>query len=177
LLDEMNLTAVRTRPIATYSGGMRQRIGIAQALLGDPGVLVLDEPTVGLDPQERVRFRNLLSHLAGERIVLLSSHIVSDIETAADDIVIMREGRLLVRGAAATLREAAVGKVFECGADAEQLDQIKGRQVISRVARQNGGWQVRYLLSDGARPEPGSTAVEATLEDAYLVLISDLASA
>ena len=95
LLEELNLTVVRNRPIGTYSGGMKQRIGIAQVLLGDPKLLILDEPTVGLDPEERVRFRNLLTELSGERIVILSSHIVSDIETMAGDITIVFQGRVL----------------------------------------------------------------------------------
>jgi len=95
LLEELNLTVVRNRPIGTYSGGMKQRIGIAQVLLGDPKLLILDEPTVGLDPEERVRFRNLLTDLSGERIVILSSHIVSDIETMAGEIAIVFQGRLL----------------------------------------------------------------------------------
>ena len=95
LLEELNLTTVRNRPIGTYSGGMKQRIGIAQVLLGDPKLLILDEPTVGLDPEERVRFRNLLTELSGERIVILSSHIVSDIETMANDVTIIFQGRVL----------------------------------------------------------------------------------
>ncbi len=95
LLEELNLTAVRNRPIGTYSGGMKQRIGIAQVLIGDPKLLILDEPTVGLDPEERIRFRNLLTDLSGERIVILSSHIVSDIETVAGDIAIVYQGRVL----------------------------------------------------------------------------------
>ena len=171
LLDEMNLAAVRTKPIGTYSGGMRQRIGIAQALLNDPQVLILDEPTVGLDPQERVRFRNLLAHFAGDRIVVLSSHIVSDIETTADDIVVMDGGRLLARGTAEVLRRAGEGRVFECTADAEHLEELKRSHIVSRVARSNGSWQVRYLLRGAdERPEAGSTPAEATLEDAYLIL-------
>ena len=95
LLEELNLTAVMNRPIGTYSGGMKQRIGIAQVLIGDPGLLILDEPTVGLDPEERIRFRNLLTELSGERIIILSSHIVSDIETMASEIAIVYQGRAL----------------------------------------------------------------------------------
>ncbi|MCU0293785.1 MAG: ABC transporter ATP-binding protein [Thermoanaerobaculaceae bacterium] len=170
LLDEMNLATVRGNPISSFSGGMRQRIGIAQALLNDPRLLILDEPTVGLDPQERVRFRNLLAHLAGERIVILSSHIVSDIETIADEIVVMHEGRLLARGTAATLRQAAEGRTFECVVGTARLDDLKGRHIVSRVSRHNGDWQVRYLLRNGVAAEPASTPVDATLEDAYLVL-------
>jgi len=95
LLDELNLTAVRNRAIGSYSGGMKQRIGIAQVLIGDPKLLILDEPTVGLDPEERIRFRNLLADLSGERIVILSSHIVSDIESVAGEIAIVFQGRVL----------------------------------------------------------------------------------
>lgn len=98
LLDGLNLTTVKDRPIGTYSGGMKQRIGIAQVLVGDPKLLILDEPTVGLDPEERIRFRNLLTELSGERIVILSSHIVSDIETVADKIAIVCQGRVLMHG-------------------------------------------------------------------------------
>jgi ABC-2 type transport system ATP-binding protein len=178
LLTEMNLAAVRSKPIGTYSGGMRQRIGIAQALLNDPRILILDEPTVGLDPQERVRFRNLLAHLAGDRIVVLSSHIVSDIETIADDIVVMDSGRLLARGTTQALCRTAEGRVFECTADADHLEELKRHHIVSRVTRVNGSWQVRYLLraADG-RPEAGSTRIEATLEDAYLVLTARTGSA
>jgi ABC-type multidrug transport system ATPase subunit len=113
LLEELNLTAVKNRPIGTYSGGMKQRIGIAQVLIGDPKLLILDEPTVGLDPEERIRFRNLLKELSGERIVLLSSHIVSDIEILADDIAIVWQGKLVEHCNSATMLkhvEAAEGK-------------------------------------------------------------------
>lgn len=171
LLDEMNLAGVKKQPISTYSGGMRQRIGIAQALLNDPRILILDEPTVGLDPQERVRFRNLLAHLAGDRIVILSSHIVSDIDTIASDIVVMNEGRLLARGSSEALRRHAEGRAFEGAADDGQLEAIRRRHVVSNVQRLNGAWQVRYLVRDGAGgQEPGSRPAETTLEDAYLLL-------
>jgi ABC-type multidrug transport system ATPase subunit len=121
LLDELNLTAVRNRAIGTYSGGMKQRIGIAQVLIGDPKLLILDEPTVGLDPEERIRFRNLLADLSGERIVILSSHIVSDIETMANEIAIIYQGRVLehnlhfVKGALEDAYLAAISSAKEKG--------------------------------------------------------------
>lgn len=98
LLEQMGLYAVRKKKLKTFSGGMLQRAGIAQALLGDPKILVLDEPTAGLDPKERVRFRELLESLRGDRIILLSTHIVSDVEAVAEDVMIMKEGRLVYRG-------------------------------------------------------------------------------
>ena len=170
LLAELNLTAVQNRAIATYSGGMRQRLGIAQALLNEPRLLILDEPTAGLDPQERVRFRNLLTHLAGESTVLLSSHIVSDVETIATEIVIMLAGRLIARGTPESLCATAADRVFSCQVAAEELAEVKRRQLVSRVAGADGGWTVRYLVPAGGTPEPGSTATPATLEDAYLLL-------
>ena len=119
LLDLVNLTDVRKRPLGGYSGGMKQRVGIAQALLNDPQLLIVDEPTAGLDPEERVRFRNLLSELSGERIVVLSTHIVSDIEATATDIAIVSKGVLVAhatpRGSAARGRgEGARMCYFQC---------------------------------------------------------------
>jgi len=111
LLDLVNLGAeVRTRPLGGYSGGMRQRVGIAQALLNNPKILIVDEPTAGLDPQERVRFRNLLSDLAGERIVILSTHIVTDVEAVATDIALIDQGRLVKHAFPETLLQAVEGK-------------------------------------------------------------------
>lgn len=98
LLDELGLYAVRKKKLKTYSGGMLQRVGIAQALLGNPKILVLDEPTAGLDPKERVRFRQLLTSLEKDKIIILSTHIVSDVEKIADDVIIMKEGGIVYRG-------------------------------------------------------------------------------
>ena len=103
LLEMVNLTYAKHRALGGYSGGMRQRVGIAQALLNDPKLLIVDEPTTGLDPEERVRFRNMLRELSGERIIILSTHICSDVETTADDVAIVARGRLLKRGSPASL--------------------------------------------------------------------------
>src|SRR6185312_761688 len=113
LLVLVNLTEARKRPLGGYSGGMKQRIGIAQALLNDPQLLIVDEPTVGLDPEERVRFRNLLSDLSGERIVILSTHIVSDVEAVATNIAILAHGRLLAHGSPESILASVTGQVWE----------------------------------------------------------------
>src|ERR1700761_7843212 len=121
LLEGVNLTADAKRPIGTYSGGMKQRIGIAQALLNDPKVLIFDEPTVGLDPEERMRFRQLISDLADDCIIILSSHIVSDIETIADEVAIMKNGVLLKKAIQADIIKQVEGRVFETLIDNSEL--------------------------------------------------------
>ncbi|MGY5880985.1 MAG: ABC transporter ATP-binding protein, partial [Candidatus Thorarchaeota archaeon] len=113
LLAFVNLLEVRTRPLGNYSGGMKQRLGIAQALLNDPRILIVDEPTVGLDPEGRTRFRHLLAELAGERLVILSTHIVSDVEATANDIAIINRGKLLVRSSPEELLQFVEGKIWD----------------------------------------------------------------
>jgi len=171
LLDELNLTAVKHNPLGSYSGGMKQRVGIAQVLLNDPKLLLLDEPTVGLDPEERVRFRHLLSHLSGERIVILSSHIVSDIETIAGDIAIMNEGRLIERGVAANILRHVEGKVFRTRVPEQDLEAFREKHLVSNFLRQEAEWSVRFVSSNPAETSAmGASPVSATLEDAYLFL-------
>lgn len=165
LLEGVNLIESAKQPIGTYSGGMKQRVGIAQALINDPKVLILDEPTVGLDPEERVRFRNLISDMAHDCIIILSSHIVSDIETIADEVAIMKSGRLVAHGAQAEVISQVEGKVFETFVDSSYLDEFKSKNHVINTIRQKEKTKVRYiseLLQHGA-----STA---TLEDAYLYL-------
>src|SRR6202046_1124063 len=125
LLEVVNLTEVAKRPLGGYSGGMRQRVGIAQALLNDPQLLIVDEPTAGLDPEERVRFRNLLSDLSGERIVVLSTHIVSDIEATATDIALIANGTLVAHGSPEALLLQVEGKVWECVVSSADLDAVQ----------------------------------------------------
>lgn len=167
LLQGVNLIEAAKLPIGTYSGGMKQRVGIAQALLNDPKVLIFDEPTVGLDPEERMRFRNLISDLAEHCLVILSSHIVSDIETIADQVAIMKGGRLVTKGPQATLIALAAGKVYETLLDSEELSLFKKNHLVVNTIRQKNGIRTRYI-SD--QPQPGSVAVTTSLEDAYLYL-------
>jgi len=169
LLEGVNLTADAKRPIGTYSGGMKQRIGIAQALLNDPRVLIFDEPTVGLDPEERVRFRQLISDLADDCIIILSSHIVSDIETIADEVAIMQAGKLITKGQQQDIIKLATGKIYETFLESNSLASFKTRYRVIDTARQNDRVRVRFINERGVI-EPNSTAANATLEDAYLLL-------
>ncbi|WP_428327393.1 ABC transporter ATP-binding protein [Mucilaginibacter sp.] len=174
LLEGVNLTADAKRPIGTYSGGMKQRIGIAQALLNDPKILIFDEPTVGLDPEERVRFRQLISDLADDCIIILSSHIVSDIETIADEVAIMQNGKLLEKAEQPDIIKLVEGRVFELLIDNSELTALKTNQLVIDTSRQKDKTRVRYILKTSAH-EPASTLVNATLEDAYLFLTQNKA--
>ncbi|HWI62603.1 MAG TPA: ABC transporter ATP-binding protein [Symbiobacteriaceae bacterium] len=176
LLCLVNLEQARKRPLGGYSGGMKQRIGIAQALLNDPQLLIVDEPTVGLDPEERVRFRNLLSDLSGERIVILSTHIVSDIEATATEIAMISQGSLIRHGAPEAFLQAVEGKVWELVIPSQDLPAAKQRWLISSTVRRQDGVRIRVVAN--AAPGAGAVAVTPALEDAYLYAIhADRASA
>jgi len=169
LLELVNLTEVRKRPLGGFSGGMRQRVGIAQALLNDPELLIVDEPTAGLDPEERVRFRNLLSDLSGERIVILSTHIVSDVEATATDIALIAKGELVVHASPEQLVAQVEGRVWEWVVSSAELNAARQRYLISSTARRGDGVHVRVL---GEEPPHGAAQAVATLEDAYLYCLS-----
>jgi ABC-2 type transport system ATP-binding protein len=169
LLQVVNLVEAAKRPLGGYSGGMHQRVGIAQALLNDPQLLIVDEPTVGLDPEERVRFRNLLSDLSGERIVILSTHIVSDVEATATQIVLIAKGRLLRKGAPEDLLKVLENKVWEWTGTSEELVTLKQKYIVSETIRKSDGVQVR-VVSD-SKPEANARNIAPNLEDAYLYFI------
>ena len=170
LLALVNLTEASKRPLGGFSGGMKQRVGIAQALLNDPQLLIVDEPTAGLDPEERVRFRNLLSELSGERIVILSTHIVSDVEASATEIAILAQGQLVTHGAPETLLASVEGKVWEWLVSSAQLAEVKQRHLISAALRRTDGVHVRVVSATA--PGAGATPAAPTLEDAYLYHVS-----
>jgi len=169
LLEWVNLISDAKKNIGTYSGGMKQRIGIAQALINDPKVLIFDEPTVGLDPEERVRFRQLISDLAGDCIIILSSHIVSDIDTIADKVAIMRQGKLITVGEPKDIIDQATGNIFEILIDSQALIEFKGRYKVIDSSRQNDKIRIRFI-SDQVNAPKESTLVKANLEDSYLFL-------
>jgi ABC-type multidrug transport system ATPase subunit len=169
LLNLVNLTDVRKRPLGGYSGGMKQRVGIAQALLNDPQLLIVDEPTAGLDPEERVRFRNLLSELSGERIVILSTHIVSDVEATATDIALISQGTLVAHASPEALLRKVEGKVWEWVLPSAGLNAARQRYLISNTARRSDGVHARVL---GDAPPNSAQPVTPNLEDAYLYCLS-----
>ena len=170
LIQIFGLVEVYKRPLGGYSGGMKQRVGIAQALLNDPQLLIVDEPTSGLDPEERVRFRNLLSELAGERIVILSTHIVSDVEAAATRIAVLNGGHLLWHSIPEELLRTVEGKVWEWVVPSGELTAARQHHIVSSAMRRSDGVHVRLI--DGAPPGPEAQSVPPTLEDAYLYCTS-----
>lgn len=166
LLDMVNLTDTADKKIKFCSGGMKQRLGIAQAQLNDPAVLILDEPTAGLDPRERVRFRNILSGFAKEKIVILSTHIVSDVACIADTILLMKRGRFLLQGSAASVTGGIRGKVWELLADGREAEKYSRRFCV--VNQHYEGGRVRLRIVNETAPAADACAVEPGLEDLFL---------
>jgi ABC-2 type transport system ATP-binding protein len=170
LLELVNLTDARKRQLGSYSGGMKQRVGIAQALLNDPELLIVDEPTAGLDPEERVRFRNLLSELSGDRIVILSTHIVSDVEACATFIALISRGQLITSAVPEELLQSVEGKVWERVVASTEVPALRQQYLTSSITHRSDGVHLRIV----AEESPGAQAVAQTptLEDAYLYWIT-----
>ncbi len=165
LLQKVNLTEHRKKKIKALSGGMKRRLGIAQALLNNPKVLIVDEPTAGLDPEERIRFRNLLSEVAEDRIVILSTHIVGDIEATCEKIAILDGGKVLYQGTVNNLLAAAEGKVFTKIADRKELSTLKKDLIITSMHTQGRNVAVRFLSEHTAA---NAEACAPNIEDAYM---------
>lgn len=166
LLEQVGLYDERKKRLGAYSGGMLQRIGIAQALLNDPKILILDEPTAGLDPQERIRFRTMIAGLARDRLVILSTHIVSDVEHIATEVVMLRSGKIVAHDTMEYIRNSLAGKVFTVSVDASEVPVWQKRYPVSNMQPVGSKIMLRLISTDGI-PE-GAVAVEPDLEDAYL---------
>jgi ABC-type multidrug transport system ATPase subunit len=166
VLELVHLESVADRRLTTYSGGMKQRIGIAQALLNDPELLIVDEPTAGLDPEERVRFRTLLASLTASRVTLLSTHIIADVEAVATRLVILREGRLLTDTTPDELIARAAGKVWTVTVDGATAQRLQVTHRISALVSRPSGIVLRVVSE--TRPHEDAQLVEPSLEDAYL---------
>ena len=166
LLEVVGLEKSAGKKVRTFSGGMKQRLGIAQALINDPQVIILDEPTAGLDPKERVRFRNMLSKLGAKRIVLLSTHIVSDVEYIADQILLMKEGRIIHAGHPEEILSVIEGKVWECEVSPSAAEELMTRHNVVNV-HENGAKSVLRIVAE-QMPAEEAVTVEPTLEDLYL---------
>ncbi|MFD0713795.1 ATP-binding cassette domain-containing protein [Paenibacillus sp. GCM10027626] len=167
LLAVVNLTDSGNKKLGSYSGGMKQRILIAQALLNDPDILILDEPTAGLDPKERIRIRNFISEIAQNKIVLLATHVVTDIEYVAKEVLLLKKGKLVLQGKPAQVLDEMKGKVFEVRANAEDLATLQKKYKVSNISGDASGVTVRVV---GDEPPEGYPAepVRQNLEDIYL---------
>lgn len=171
LLDEVGLLAVKDKKIKTFSGGMKQRLGIAQAMLNDPRILILDEPTAGLDPKERVRFRNLISSFSQNKIVLLSTHIVSDVEYIAGKILVMKKGQLIRNGRPHEIIHSIDGRVWECRVANNKVPELEALYNIGNM-RMEGESTVLRIIHD-RKPLENAVPVTPNLEDLYLYYFSD----
>lgn len=168
LLKKVNLTEHKNKKVKALSGGMKRRLGIAQALLNDPKVLIVDEPTAGLDPEERIRFRNLLCDVSEERIVILSTHIVGDIEATCENLAILNEGSILYCGTVSDLLDTANGKVFSKTVDKRDLPKLKKEYNIIGMHSQGNKIYIRFLAE---LPYPDAESCEPNIEDAYMLYL------
>lgn len=171
LLEIVGLSEVSGQKIRAFSGGMKQRLGIAQAVLNNPKVLVLDEPTAGLDPKERIRFRNLISDLSRDKIVILSTHIVSDVEYIADQILMMKKGRLILSGYPAELVERAPGMAWMLTVPEQDVSFYEKNACICNLRHTESGVELRIVANE--KPAPEAVSVPTNLEDLYLFYFAE----
>lgn len=169
LLEKVNLLEHKNKKVKSLSGGMKRRLGIAQALLNNPKVLIVDEPTAGLDPEERIRFRNLLCDVAEERIVILSTHIVGDIESTCENLAILNDGSILYCGTVSDLLETAKGKVFSKTVDKRDVPTLKKELNIIGMHSQGDKTFIRFLADT---PPENAESCEPNIEDAYMLYLS-----
>lgn len=170
MLEQVNLGDQYKTKVKAMSGGMKRRLGIAQAIIHDPKIIVVDEPTAGLDPEERVRFRNLLCEIAKDRIVILSTHIVGDIEATCEDIAVLSQGEILFRGTVTKLLEAVKGKVYTMEVSAMELPLVKEQFLVTGIL--NGGSTATVKIIAEEPPMKGAKLVGPDVEDAYMYLMN-----
>ena len=173
LISKVGLQKVANRKMKKLSGGMKRRAGIAQAMLNDPQILILDEPTAGLDPNERIRFRNLISELAEERLVLLSTHIVSDIEYIANEIILMKDGKILYQGSAQQLIDSMTENVWKCYVQKDKVNYFMKNYKISNIKTESLGIELRIISKE--KPTKDAVLEEANLEDVFLYYFGEKA--
>lgn len=175
LIAKVGLSKAANKKMKKLSGGMKRRAGIAQAMLNDPKILILDEPTAGLDPNERIRFRNLISELSEDRLVLLSTHIVSDVEYISNEIWLMKDGRLLHQGTADELIQSMTEGVWKCYANKSDVPKLMKQYKISNIKSEPHGVELRIISKE--KPFPDAVGEEATLEDVFLYYFGEKAGA
>lgn len=169
VLEQVNLLDSKKAEVKILSGGMKRRLGIAQAILHDPKVLIVDEPTVGLDPQERIRFRNLLCEIAKDRIVMLSTHIVEDIQSTCENIAVLNHGKILYKGRVNNLIDLARGHVFTVKAAGDQAEWVKSKYAVTSMVGFGNDVSLRFVAEE--KPLPEAISCDPNMEDAYMYLL------
>ncbi len=171
VMARVNLTGVAKQAVGTLSGGMKQRVGLAQALLNAPQLLIVDEPTAGLDPAERIRVRSLLAELGGERVIILSTHLIEDVEAVADRVAVLHKGQLRFDGSVAAMLDEVSGKVWLIDAGPDELASLRGGFLETGLLREGGRIHLRVVAD--TIDHPRARSVEPTLEDAYIWLMRE----
>ncbi len=170
MLEKVNLLEKQKTKVKSMSGGMKRRLGIAQAIIHDPRVIIVDEPTAGLDPEERIRFRNLLCEIAKDRIVLLSTHIVGDIEATCENIAVLNQGKLCFQGKVAELLSFVEGKVYSAEIAAVELEKVKAKYMVTGILAMGSAANVKIIAEE--KPFPQAKRVQPDVEDAYMYLMN-----